>query len=276
MTRAPRVPAAPAVIAEADLRRFFTDAAALMALASAPLPAVASPPPVDLREVERFFAAVSRQMAVAEVRQQVTDRIQAPRFNVFDLIDPDENKLSDVLAELLDPHGRHGQGERFLHQFLARLGFEVSAFVGRPVKVQREAVTDTLGKARRRIDLLIDAGPLVAIENKVDSMEQEDQVKDYLAHLDTLCHERNVPGTLIYLTPNGRQPKSLTPDERGAQRARKRLHVWSYQDEIRTWLADCRAACEAEKIRHFIADFMVYIASDLKREPEPDEEERGE
>jgi hypothetical protein len=32
----------------------------------------------------------------------------ATGFNVFHLIEPDENKLSDILAGLLDPKGSHG------------------------------------------------------------------------------------------------------------------------------------------------------------------------
>src|SRR5262245_47098510 len=67
-------------------------------------------------------------------RQRVQDRLHtlrraqqeyrarlAPDFSVFTrYIQPDENRLSLVLADLLDPDGDHGQGQLFLREFLDR------------------------------------------------------------------------------------------------------------------------------------------------------------
>jgi len=42
-------------------------------------------------------------------------------FNVFDWIEPDENTLSDLLRDLLDPAGTHGQRSAFLKLALEHL-----------------------------------------------------------------------------------------------------------------------------------------------------------
>ena len=42
----------------------------------------------------------------------------ASAFNVFDFITPDENILSDIIAEIIFPEGDHGQGAVFLKNLL--------------------------------------------------------------------------------------------------------------------------------------------------------------
>lgn len=46
-------------------------------------------------------------------------------FNVFDLISPDENKLSDIIANLLDLNGTHGQGALFAKEFVKNLQLDI-------------------------------------------------------------------------------------------------------------------------------------------------------
>jgi len=257
-----------------QLERFFSEIGRrLVVPASSPTLSPAAPP-VEMPEVKDFFSAAGHVIEAAEARQRKADRLQASRFNVFDLIEPDENKLSDILADLLDPQGRHGQGDRFLRLLFDRIGLGAADLGGiAQAKVQREAPTHGIQKYRRRLDVLIDAGVLVAIENKVDSWEQPEQVKDYLEHLCDCSRGRAIPGRLIYLTPNGRRPESLSLAACCEEEKQQRLFCWSYQRELRQWLEACRAACQAEKIRWFITDFIAYIETKLLREPEPDEEE---
>ena len=72
-------------------------------------------------ELEQFFSEMRRQVEGAQTQQRKLDREQTSGFNVFDLIEPDENKLSDVLAWLLNPKKSHGQGGLFLGLLLKRL-----------------------------------------------------------------------------------------------------------------------------------------------------------
>lgn len=145
--------------------------------------------------------------------------------------------------------------------------------------MKREAPLLGSRKELRRVDVLVEAeaGVVLAIENKVDSPEQQYQVRDYLKYLEHLCQRKpgqRVQSTLIYLTPDGRPPESLNPSELENHKKSGRLHCWSYQEHLRLWLEDCRRHCEAQKIRDFLSDFIAYIKSDLKRESEANQEKQ--
>ena len=159
-------------------------------------------------ELEHFFAAVNHAVERAEAQQRRIDKRLATGFNVFHLIEPDENKLSDILADLLDPKGDHGQGDLFLRLIFKQLGLGAHAKLTKNATVQREAPTHGIQKYRRRMDVFVEAGALLAIENKLDSPEQRDQVKDYLEHLQQCARGRQT--RLIYLTPDGRPPILFT------------------------------------------------------------------
>jgi len=198
----------------------------------------------DSKLLSQFFSKANATVAEAERRQRELDRLQATRFNVFELIEPDENKLSDILADLLDPYGRHGQGSLFLSLLLEQLGAGVVHFPISRVRIVREAATLGVVRFRRRIDILLEADVLIAIENKVDSPEQWEQVKDYLEYLRIHSSDWRTPAFLIYLTPNGRCPTSVIADST----AIGRLLCWSYERDLRCWLKSCESKCESLKI----------------------------
>lgn len=228
---------------------------------------------VKQSDLQRFFAAVSRRTERAETEQRRRDKRQATGFNVFDLIEPDENKLSDILADLLNPRGSHGQGDQFLRLLLQQLDLGSDTEVTRDATVQREAPTHGIQKYRRRMDVLVEAGVLLAIENKKDSPEQTYQVKDYLEHLRYCTQRSPRRGILIYLTPDGRRPESLKRVSLGEAEADGSLRCWSYRVQLREWLETCRSHCAALKIRVFLSDFVAYIESAMHREPEPNTED---
>jgi hypothetical protein len=273
-----------------ELERFFADIGPRIQLPQTGLAHGSSRPPVeqrelgqDQRELERFFADVNYRVHLAETLKRQLDVRLATGFNVFDLIEPDENRLSDVLAGLLDPKGNHGQGDLFLRLLFERLDLHPDAKLTNDATVQREAPMRGTRKDHRRMDVFVNAGVLVAIENKVDSPEQRDQVSDYLVDLERRCPcapGQPIQNTLIYLTPDHRSPESLSETELENHQKSGRLHCWSYPDDLRDWLDACRRDCEAQKIRDFLSDFIAYIESDLKRESEAyqerqDNEENG-
>ena len=132
--------------------------------------------------LEQFFSSLKHRVELAGKQQRRINRRRATDFNVFHLIEPDENKLSDILADLLDPVGDHGQGDLFLRLLFKRLGLGSDAKLTKNVTVQREAPTHGILKYRRRMDIFVEARALLVIENKLDSLELRDQVKDYLEH----------------------------------------------------------------------------------------------
>lgn len=228
----------------------------------------------DRKHLKRFFSAIGSRVAMAEKNQRQRDRKEATRFNVFDLIDPAENKLSDVLADLLDPKGKHGQGDLFVRLLFKQLELGSDAKLTKDAAVHREAPTHGILKYLRRIDVLVEAGILLAIENKVDSIEQHEQVKDYLEHLRYCTRVRSAPSVLIYLTRDGRLPESISREVVDQEVAAKRLCCWSYCQHLRAWLEECRIQCEAPRIRDFLSDFVRYIERALKQETGNEQRER--
>jgi hypothetical protein len=223
-------------------------------------------------ELTQFLTDVGIRLERVNTKLRRIDRKLATGFNVFRLIEPSENRLSDIIADLLDPKGSHGQSETFLRLLFQRLSLPAAKDLRDIARVEREAPTHGIAKYRRRIDVLVDARALVAIENKVDSVEQDDQVRDYLEHLRISARSRSLKATLIYLTPTGRYPKSLPG---GTVRELLRdgsLHCWNYHGEFRAWLEECHRSCEAERIRNFLSDFISYIESALVRESDNDNE----
>jgi hypothetical protein len=258
-------------VEQADLQKFLNEVSSRMASEKATAACEETDSQANLLELGRFFRAVNLRLKQGERM----DRRLASRFNVFDLIEPDENKLSDVLALLLDPKGAHGQGDLFLRHLIEQLDAGLSDQHTKDATVRREAPAQ-IGEYRRRMDVLVSADDMmVAIENKVDAAEQPEQVRDYLKYLRHCAQSHSVRSTfrstLIYLTPDRRPPESLK-EEVDQEKASNRLRCWCYGSELRTWLEKCRKQCEAPRIREFISDFIQYIQLVLKREPKQDQE----
>jgi hypothetical protein len=254
-------------ISESELEQFFSDTSREVERAETQqhkleVSTISEP------ELEQFFTEMGRQVEQAETQQRKLDREQTSGFNVFDFIEPDENKLSDVLAWLLDPEENHGQGGLFVGLLLKRLNLCSEATKTVKAKVHREAPTFGTEKYRRRMDVLVEAGALVVIENKLDSPEQPEQVKHYLEYLDRCTNGRPTKSVLVYLTPNGRKPTSLDEVTVRMHEENGRLKCWNYHVERRRWLEVCQRECEAEKIKYYLTDFLGYIEVELKRDSE--------
>lgn len=248
-------------LGQAKLDRFFTKAGSLLAKDET---LVGLTP----EELKRFFSNAKQQVEMAEK----LDRLEASGFNVFDLIKPDENRLSDVLALLLNPRGAHGQGDLFLRLLMEKLDAGLSVKHTKRATVRREAPTRRIDNDRRRMDVLVDADDLVVIENKVYAAEQPEQVKDYLEHLHRCIQGRSAHSTVIYLTPGGRPPDSISLEVAAQEVSGNRLRCWSYGKHLREWLEECRSQCEAPRFRDFLTDFIHYIEIVLKRDSESEHE----
>ena len=145
-------------------------------------------------------------------------------FNLFEAIGHTrrEERHSDFLAFLLDPNQPHGLGAAFL----TRLAVEVvkrTPLEARPMSLGKIALADlegclvwrehSLGESGRLDVLCIDQARkfLLAIENKVDSVEGENQLRKYREHLED--RYEGFGRILAYLTPDEDDPsdKHWTP-----------------------------------------------------------------
>lgn len=235
----------------------------------------------DHRRTARFFAELSPRLDTARALERQLDRQLARRFNAFDYVDTSETGLSRIIADLLNPAGRHGQGTLFLETLLAGL-VEIrdrpalNNSLTKPVRVTTErGITN-----QRRLDISVeipdnDGMFCLVIENKPYAGDQHRQVHDYLEFLKRRYSKRFL---LIYLSPTGEGPeeRSLPRDE--LDRWSGRFAVMPYHhpegvdwegvgdgfDDFRVglslteWLAACRRRCEADRLRWFLGEAEIF------------------
>jgi len=212
-------------------------------------------------EFSQFFKDLDFRLNLFQTYKQSFDKYLASEFNVFQYILPDENRLSDIIADLLDPKGKHGQKEIFLKEFLELTGIsgKCDALKG---KITREKATDYIPDSQRRIDIIIDFGEFgIGIENKPWANEQNDQLKDYNKHLMKKYKDSYL---LIYLTPSDSPPTSLTKNEIEDLKRQGAFLTMVYTEKFKIWIENCYKLSDSEKIRLFLKDFIDYIGSQFK------------
>lgn len=209
-----------------------------------------------MKVVEFLGRIQAQQNAFARARALYADRL-APEFSPFHFIEPNEVRLSSIIAWMLNPIGSHGQGARFLAAFVKR-GFAAWDEDTCGTALVRTEVPTSRLDASRRIDILIQSeDKAIAIENKPWAQDQNKQVSDYLIHLKS---EFSGGFTLIYLSGDGSPPTagSISPDEASMSLSGGQLSVIGYAELI-PWIADCKNACRADRVSIFLDDFARYI-----------------
>jgi hypothetical protein len=212
--------------------------------------------PTQLAILKEFYSGLAfRLQLFTEMQARLNAQI-ASRFNVFDYIEPDENKLTWIIADLLDPNGSHGQGTVFLDAFLEAVGHaKLSArSAGARVNCQEFSDSDTRVGF---VDCTIELGDFsVGLENKPWAVEQKDQLRRYAEYL------RNQKGEEFCLVLlDGRQVpiESLNDAERATLETKGQFRVMTYQSEFKVFLRRCRQECNAEKLRWFLIDFEAFV-----------------
>ena len=143
-----------------------------------------------------------------------------------------DNELmhSSVIVSLLDPNGKHGQGDKFLTLFLHQA--DISDFDTKRAKVYTEYY---LGEAGR-VDILIKSGnTAIVIENKLYAQDQPRQLWRYQKYFDK---KECAPIYLIYLTPEGRGPSKDSLGNIDPETVR----TISYSSNIPDWLKRCQTS----------------------------------
>jgi len=216
--------------------------------------------PLNEIDVKSFYELLSFKLKTARIAQLDLDLYMASGLNVVrDYVDPDENRVSDMLANLLDPEGSHGQADRFLKLFIEVVKPKNICYeAGMKVKVRREDPTSL----NRRMDILLEFGEqqAVAIENKIDAGDQDSQISHY-------CDELGRRGiyVLFYLTPILKDPpsNSIEDGKRDLLKSEGKLRCISYRGEIQQWLTSCIRECEADKFRWFLRDLAEFVSEEI-------------
>ncbi len=197
----------------------------------------------DLKSYGSHLLALARNIRHYET---ALTEARGERFNIFDILQVGHYEVrthSPILAELLNPHGSHGQGAVFLKHFLAVL--DIADFDAESARVATEVSIGSLG----RIDIEITDGShrRIVIENKIYAGLQDEQLQRY--------HQYAPKATLLYLTLYGDSPpaaacKSVVPT----------LMVVSYRNDIVRWLECCRKeAANTPGVRETITQYIHLI-----------------
>ena len=223
---------------------------------------------------QRFFDELAPRLETAQALEHELDAHLARRFNVFDYLRTDELGLSRVVADLLNPKGKHGQGGIFLKLMLDGLGLKAISHTLEArgaVKVEVEKAI----KDNRRLDICIHiGGHCLAIENKPYAGDQPRQVRDYLAWLRDGGFEKYA---LIYLSPSGEGPSwgSAKPSDLEGIEDGGHFKIMPYHDAgagewddgfddyrlsytLAEWFSDCRKNCKVERLCWFFREAEAF------------------
>jgi len=210
--------------------------------------------------------------AIARQAEEKIERFTAARFSIFHFWNPNEVALSGLIADFLNPQGRHGQGPLFLEKFLSLLNRQLksddrlSTSALSATEVTTEAATSHIESSQRRIDILAVNSKsrwVLAIENKPWAVDQVDQLPDYQAHLEAKYAYRDK--VMIYLSGKGSPPQDSTKINRrwlvvmGYQRGQIEDRRFFLSD----WLAEARDCCQVDKVRHILADWAGWVAANF-------------
>lgn len=186
---------------------------------------------------------------LAEIRNKFT--ISSTDYNIFSVLNlqKDETRLhSRIIADLLDPNGKHKRGDLPLRKFYkyVMFCFEGIEPVFDDVQIKTEyQLWNKDGKSDRptggRIDiLLINENHVIGIENKIGASDEDFQLTRYYNSLhDEFGEEKAV--YLLYLNPNGKKPSmnSIYKNNQKKEclsRENKEYFIISYQKQILIWL----------------------------------------
>ena len=232
------------------------------------------------QETPRFFEGAKQGLNVLRPVIIELDRHLARKFNFFHSIAffgsiplKREDRMSNVLAYLLDPDETHGQRDLFLGKFLKEVNVDwLSGSSWSLASIGREVRTTQIENWSRRIDIeiafQIDDGPAaIAIENKPWAKDKHLQLSDYAQHLELMYEGRF---KLIYLRPEVEKPSkdSITCKEREKLEKEGKLDYASIQKWAgdNGWLKRAEDEVKAEQVRWFVSDFRKALIESLPAE----------
>ncbi len=188
------------------------------------------------------------------------DRMSAYKFNLFRLFNIDRQEVkthSALIADLLSPVGLHSQGSLFLNNFLKliqnqidlpiQLSFDQIPFL--KWYVETEKVTEF-----GNLDIVLsnfDERVLIVIENKIDAVEQPNQLMRYVQWMDTMRNFYDFQ-VLIFLTPYG------TPSQ--TAKGNKYLKI-SYNRDIVNWLKSSLNDIRTSRVKEVIIQYIEIAES---------------
>lgn len=225
------------------------------------------------QSLENYFSIIQTKIELNDGIKKFHGKTLAPEFNSFNFWALDENKVSEILAFLLDPNETHNQGDVFLRIFINLLGQSHLIKYIDNVKVQCEFCSDI----NRRIDITLFFGNsdfIIGIENKIYeyTKDQNNQIKHYADYLKKISNDNYL---LIYLAPQNKQISefSISEENKNQLLMRSKFIQLSYEKHIINCIHEFRLRSESDRVRSFLWDFektlkQMYIGEDFMNENE--------
>jgi hypothetical protein len=191
-----------------------------------------------------FFMEQTLETNAAGLLDGVTDIIRqyearwqktGEKYNIFKVagIACKELIMCRVLADLLNPQGKHCQGGRYLSLFWEAITSKLPAGLALDVEHTRVA-TERVTDKGRRIDIALEDGKIfVPVEVKIEAPDQQNQLVDYFDFAKTKNGNNHVP--VLYLTLDGHEP----PDHSKDGLSENDYVRLSFKDDIIAWLEAC-------------------------------------
>ncbi|MDE0658357.1 MAG: PD-(D/E)XK nuclease family protein [Gammaproteobacteria bacterium] len=213
--------------------------------------------------IRAFIAGIGPVTDAARLAQRHLERHVAPQFSVFEYFREDEVILSKILADLLSPHGVHGQGTAFLRLLLDEM--ERRNASGEGLQVRKAHDYDDLEHCevhtehaipQGRIDIVlrIDRSKWIGIENKPWTKERRNQLGDYIDYLDG----QDDRSCILFFSGTG-NPSGTIPFKMKGRYLTVPYRESASGPSVEHWIDRCLSSCEAEAVRWFLKDLLAYI-----------------
>lgn len=194
---------------------------------------------------------------IEEIYNEINSTNQATSylFNYLSFFEINENKMSEILAYLLNPNETHGHGNVYLKQFCSDIE-NIKEFNN--IKVETEHCTDTY----RRIDILVRINDYwLIIENKYrEAGDQENQLSDYYMYAKRKLGQANTDKIYIfYLTIDGKEPLDFTLKNEFKMELGNRLRCMSFSGDVCNYLQRCQKISKSFKMQIFIEELIDHI-----------------
>lgn len=202
-----------------------------------------------MTELEKLLNAI-KEIVDREKTLQEAKRTRGENFNIFNVLggSTSEVKLhSAFIAELLNPNGNHGLGEKFLKIFIDEISNKSIGdnsnrdFNFDTLSIKDVIVEKDIGPIKEehggRIDICLEDknGCYVIIENKIYAGDQENQMKRYWNYAQKMCKGDITKYRLVYLTLDGHDP---TEGSLCGLKSEDYICL-SYKYDIISWLNRC-------------------------------------
>lgn len=201
-----------------------------------------------MEEIDHIQILLSQINTISDSYIRVAEAT-GENFNIFSILQIESDEVrthSRLIAELLNPKGRHNCRDKFLQLFI-----EENEINSEIITIESEVITEFyIGKVTEKtggnIDILIrdNSNNVIMIENKIYAGEQKNQLLRYKNYKPN--------GVLIYLTLFGEE--SFEKSSEGL------YQKCSYNVNIINWLIKCRNIAIANPIlRETITQYINLI-----------------